>query len=39
MNYAEQKLLDLLMGNQSYTPRANSVLALYTVVPREGGAA
>jgi len=36
-NYAEQKLLDLLMGNQSYTPGANSVLALYTVAPGETG--
>lgn len=36
-NYAEQKLLDLMMGNQSWTPGANSVLALYTVAPGEAG--
>jgi hypothetical protein len=36
-NYAEGKVLDLLMGNQSYTPGANSVLALYTVAPGEAG--
>lgn len=36
-NYAEQKVLDLMMGNQSWTPGANSVLALYTVAPGEAG--
>jgi hypothetical protein len=36
-NYAELKVLDLLMGAQAYTPGANSVLALYTVAPGEAG--
>lgn len=36
-NYAEQKWLDLMMGNQSYAPGTNSVLALYTVAPGEAG--
>lgn len=36
-NYAEQKWLDLAHGNQSWTPGANSVLALYTVSPGEAG--
>lgn len=36
-NYAEGKILDLMMGNQSWTPGANSVLALYTVAPGEAG--
>jgi hypothetical protein len=36
-NYAEGKLLDLMMGNQSWMPGANSVLALYTVAPTETG--
>jgi len=36
-NYVEQKILDLMYGNQSWTPGANSVIALYTVAPGEGG--
>jgi len=36
-NYAEQKVLDLMMGNQAWTPGTNSVLALYTVAPGEAG--
>ncbi len=36
-NYAEGKLLDLMMGNQAWSPGANSVLALYTVAPGEAG--
>ncbi len=36
-NYAETKILDLMMGNQSWTPGANSVLALYTTAPGEAG--
>jgi len=36
-NYAEQKFLDLMMGNQTWSPGVNSVLALYTVAPGEPG--
>ena len=36
-DFAELKVLDLLLGNQSYAPGANSVLALYTVSPGETG--
>jgi len=36
-NYVEQKILDLMYGGQSWTPGANSVIALYTVAPGEGG--
>ena len=36
-NYVEQKILDLMYGNQSWTPGANSVIALYTVAPGEAG--
>lgn len=36
-NYAEQKVLDIMYGNQAWTPGANSVLALYTTAPGEPG--
>jgi hypothetical protein len=36
-NYAEQKVLDIMYGNQSWVPGANSVLALYTTAPGEAG--
>ena len=36
-NYVETKILDLMYGNQSWTPGANSVMALYTVAPGEAG--
>lgn len=36
-NYCESKILDLMYGNQAWTPGANSVLALFTVAPGEAG--
>ena len=36
-NFAEQKVADIIHGNQAWTPGVNSVLALYTVSPGEAG--
>ena len=36
-NYAEQKVLDIMHGNQAWTPGVDSVLALFTITPGEPG--